>query len=85
MVEATVKKKRSQREFGTEVDLVFSVSGVWFRPNMKTLRRSLLATLVLGGLGAWLGLLWLERAHQEEPFSQIEDGLYLGSSGEREP
>ena len=47
---------------------------------MKSLRRTLLAVFLIAGFGAWFWLLRLERSYREEPFSLIEDGLYLGSS-----
>jgi protein-tyrosine phosphatase len=47
---------------------------------MKSVRRTLLAVLILAGLGVWLRLLWLERSYREEPYSRIEETLYLGGS-----
>jgi len=47
---------------------------------MKRLRRWLLVAILLGCVGAWLGLLWLERSYREEPYSLVEDGLYIGSA-----
>ena len=52
---------------------------------MKTLRRCLLLALLLGGVGAWVGLRWLARSYEEEPFSRIEDGLYLGTAVPQPP
>jgi Dual specificity phosphatase, catalytic domain len=46
---------------------------------MKNLRRGLLVLLLLGCLGVWLWFLRLERAHREEPYSRIEEGLYVGA------
>jgi hypothetical protein len=42
-------------------------------------RRHLLLLILLGCVGIWLFLLWLERSYrQEENDSLIEDGLYMG-------
>jgi hypothetical protein len=49
-------------------------------PNLKKWWQILLAVVLLTGLGVWLWLLWLERSYREEPYSLIEDGLYLGSA-----
>jgi len=43
-----------------------------------------LVTTVLGGAGAGLALHW-SRPAEPEPFSKIEEGLYLGGSVERPP
>jgi hypothetical protein len=39
-----------------------------------------LTALLLGSLVAWLWLVGLERSSREEPYSLIEDGLYVGTS-----
>jgi hypothetical protein len=49
------------------------------------LRRRLLVLALLGCVGAWLWLRWLERSHGEEPYSLIEDGLYVGGAVARPP
>ena len=48
-------------------------------PKKAVLRLSFGFILVVS-LGVWLWLSWLERSFREEPYSLIEDGLYLGSS-----
>src|SRR5437899_390003 len=45
-----------------------------------TRRRGFLVLVLLACVGAWLGLLWLERSYREEPYTLIEEGLYVGSS-----
>ena len=40
--------------------------------------------MLLGCVGAWLWLLWLEQSY-DRPYYRIEDGLYLGSSVDRPP
>jgi hypothetical protein len=45
---------------------------------MKKVRLILLLTILIGCIGAWLGMLWLEDAYREKPYSLIEDRLYLG-------
>jgi hypothetical protein len=52
---------------------------------MKRLRRGLLVLLLLGCAGAWLGLLWLERAYSDPPYALVEDGLYVGSATDEPP
>ena len=47
---------------------------------MKKWWQILLAIFLLTGLGTWLWLLWLERSYREEPYSLIEEKLYLGGS-----
>jgi dual specificity protein phosphatase-like protein len=47
---------------------------------MKKWWQILLAIVLLTGLGTWLWLLWLGRSCHEEPYSLIEEKLYLGSS-----
>ena len=44
----------------------------------------LLLTTVLGGAGVGLGLLWNPKT-DDQPYSRIEDGLYLGGSVDRPP
>ena len=44
------------------------------------IRRSVLAILLLASVGAWLWLTWLERSQREQPYSRIEDGLYVGGA-----
>ena len=39
-----------------------------------------LGFILIAALGVWLWLLWLERSYHEEPYSLIEDNLYVGSS-----
>ncbi len=45
---------------------------------MKRLRLILLLAVLVGSLGAWLWLLWLERSYREAPYSLVEEGLYIG-------
>jgi hypothetical protein len=47
-------------------------------------RRKWLVALLLACLGAWLALLWLEGSY-DQPYTRIEEGLYLGGSVERPP
>jgi hypothetical protein len=47
---------------------------------MKTLRRNLLVIALLGCGGVCLWLLWLALSYRDEPYSLIEDGLYVGAS-----
>ena len=42
------------------------------------------ATMILGGGGAGLALLWIQHT-DDHPYSRVEDGLYLGSSVDRPP
>jgi hypothetical protein len=51
---------------------------------MKVLRRTLILLLVAGSLGVWFWLRWLEQSY-EQPFSLVEDGLYIGSSVNHPP
>jgi hypothetical protein len=53
--------------------------------GIKLIRRSLLATLLLGVAGAWLWLVWLEPSYGGGPFSLVEDGLYVGSYVKKPP
>jgi hypothetical protein len=46
---------------------------------MRVFRCALLTTVLLGGVGGWLGLLWLERACAGTAFTLVEDGLFVGS------
>jgi hypothetical protein len=41
-------------------------------------RGIILIALLLACLAAWLGLLWLEQSWAEQPYSFIEDRLYVG-------
>jgi protein phosphatase slingshot len=52
---------------------------------MKKCRHILFAVVLFAGLGVWFWLLWLERSYREEPYSLIEDRLYLGSSVDMPP
>src|ERR1700737_777078 len=47
---------------------------------MKFFRHYMWAAILLAGLGVWFWLLWLERSYQEEPYTLIEDNLYVGGS-----
>ncbi|OWK43355.1 dual specificity protein phosphatase family protein [Fimbriiglobus ruber] len=47
---------------------------------MRPTRRSVLFVLLLLSLGAWVGLYAWERAHREDNYAEIEDGLYVGGS-----
>jgi hypothetical protein len=51
---------------------------------MKTWRRAFLFALLLGGIGVWLWLRWLEHT-LDRPYCQVEEGLYIGSSVDRPP
>jgi hypothetical protein len=51
---------------------------------MKIVLRALLATLIIGGIGAWLWLTWLESTY-DQPYCRVEDGLYIGSSVSEPP
>jgi hypothetical protein len=44
------------------------------------LRRGLLILALLACVGVWLWLLALEDSYREEPYTLIEDGLYVGAS-----
>jgi dual specificity protein phosphatase-like protein len=50
-----------------------------------SLRRWLLAILILAGLGVWLGLTFLEHSVSDEPYSLIEDHLYVGAAVKAPP
>jgi hypothetical protein len=50
-----------------------------------TLRRIVIALVLLGGTGAWLGLLWLENSSALRGYSRIEEGLYLGEAVDSPP
>jgi hypothetical protein len=52
---------------------------------MKTLRRRLLLAALLACVGVWVGLLLLARSYEEEPYTRIEDGLYLGRAVPQPP
>lgn len=52
---------------------------------MATFRRCWLVLVVVAAIGVWLWLGWLERSYREEPYSLIEDGLYLGSAVSEPP
>jgi hypothetical protein len=45
---------------------------------VKKLRLLVLTGLLLGCVAAWLWLAWLDRSGREEPYSLVEDGLYVG-------
>ena len=45
---------------------------------MKRLRLNLLLVVLVASIGVWLWPLWLERSYREVPYSQIEEGLYVG-------
>jgi len=51
---------------------------------MKVLGRTLLVLIVAGSLGVWCWLRWLEQCHGQ-PFTLVEDGLYIGSSVNQPP
>jgi hypothetical protein len=51
---------------------------------MKTLRRALLVTILLGPVGVWLWLRWLEQSY-DQPYCEVEDGLYIGTSVNQPP
>jgi hypothetical protein len=51
---------------------------------MKTIRRVLLVAVVVGSLGSWLWLRWLEQTY-EQPYCLVEEGLYIGSSVNQPP
>ena len=52
---------------------------------MKQLRRPLLVATLFACVGVWAGLLWLARSYEEEPYTRIEDGLYLGKAVPQPP
>ena len=52
---------------------------------MRTWRRILYLALLLAGIGAWGWLESLERSYQEDPFTLIEEGLYVGNSTKTPP
>ena len=53
---------------------------------MKITRRSILALLLFGCIGAWLLLLALEQFYREEEnYSLIEEGLYMGGNAFEPP
>src|SRR5687767_5025249 len=52
---------------------------------MKRLRILLVLAVVLAGVGAYLGLRWLEGTYHMKPYTRIEDGLFVGSAVERPP
>jgi hypothetical protein len=54
---------------------------------MKILRRCTLVFILLGTAGVWTFLLWLEQwsPPREQPYSLIEDGLYLGRAVKAPP
>jgi hypothetical protein len=45
---------------------------------MKWVLRCFCAVVILGLAGLWLWLVKLERSYRDEPYSLIEDGLYVG-------
>jgi hypothetical protein len=47
-------------------------------------RRVLLLAVVVGAVGAWLGLRWWEQSY-EQPYCLVEDGLFIGSSVNQPP
>src|SRR5437660_929153 len=47
---------------------------------MKSLRRRFLLAVLLACVAVWLGLRWVERSYREEPYSLVEDGLYIGGA-----
>jgi protein-tyrosine phosphatase len=52
---------------------------------MTTLRRFLLIAMpAIIGIGVWFWLGWLERSY-DQPYSRVEDGLYIGSSVSEPP
>lgn len=51
---------------------------------MKTVRRVLLGAILLGSLGAWLGLTWYARSY-DRPYCRVEEGLYIGAWVQRPP
>jgi len=51
---------------------------------MKARWLALLLLMVAGFLGVWFSLRWLEQSY-DQPFAQVEDGLYIGSSVDRPP
>ena len=47
--------------------------------------RGLLVLILVGCVVAWLGLLWFERISGDEPYTSIEDRLYVGSAVPKPP
>jgi hypothetical protein len=50
-----------------------------------SVRRRVLAVVLLGCVAAWLALQWLEWYWDEKPYSLVEDRLYLGGTVARPP
>jgi hypothetical protein len=48
--------------------------------KMKIQRRNLLVLVLLVCIGAWFSLEWLARSYRQEPYSLVEEGLYVGGS-----
>lgn len=51
---------------------------------MPKLRRVLLLGCILGSVGVWFGLCWLEEFY-DAPYNRVENGLYIGSSVDKPP
>jgi hypothetical protein len=54
------------------------------KPRSKRLLIVALVTTVLGSVGAGLVLIWIRNSY-DQPYSRVEDGLYLGISVDRPP
>jgi hypothetical protein len=52
---------------------------------MKRTRRVLLIVLLLGCAGVWIFLLGLAQSYEQDNYSLIEDGLYMGGDVKRPP
>ena len=51
---------------------------------MKITWRKVLLAVVVGCVGVWLWLLWLEHSY-DQPYCRVEEGLYIGTSVDRPP
>jgi len=58
---------------------------LFLRETAMKWRRRFLVFALLGCVAAWLGLLWVESSSGDEPYSSIEDGLYVGGSVPKPP